>query len=275
MRAPQQQPVDGMPVLRGHPTELRFARLDFDFRPRHPDAHARHELFMYYNVVMARSRRIVFANIPHHVTQRGNRRQKTFFSAEDYIRYKDIMRQSCEIYDAKILAYCLMPNHIHLIVTPSSVDSLKNAIGEAHQKYTRMINFRQKWQGHLWQGRFFSCAMDDRYLISTAKYIELNPVRARLVEKPEDYPWSSAMAHLFGLDDDLIKGDYLLKLVPDWSTLLNESIVDEEFKTIKQCIRTGRPSGTEDFLNCLERTYNIRLIPLKPGPKPKKSIILK
>ncbi len=132
---------------------------------------------------MARIARAVAPGIPHHVTQRGNRRQQTFFSDEDYQLYLELMSEWCMKYAVETWAYCLMPNHIHLIVVPETKEGLNLAIGEAHRRYTRHINFRERWRGHLWQGRFSSFIMDERYLSACTRYVELNPVRSGLAKK--------------------------------------------------------------------------------------------
>ena len=150
---------------------------------------------------MARLARVVAPGLPHHVTQRGNRRQQTFFCDEDYESYLQLMAQFCKAHQVEIWAYCLMPNHVHLIAVPQSADGLRRAIGEAHRRYTRMVNFREGWRGHLWQGRFASFVLDEPYLLTAARYVELNPVRAGLVNTPRQYRWSSAAAHLRGRDD--------------------------------------------------------------------------
>ncbi len=134
--------------------------------------------------------------MPHHVTQRGNRRQKTFFRDDDYQAYLDLMAERCGEHKVKVWAYCLMPNHVHLIVVPKTEDGLRRAIGEAHRRYTRRINSRRRWRGHLWQGRFASFVLDEPYLLAAARYVELNPVRARLTTAPSKYRWSSASAHI-------------------------------------------------------------------------------
>ncbi|MDO9079874.1 MAG: transposase [Desulfuromonadales bacterium] len=145
---------------------------------------------------MARIARVIAPGIPHHLTQRGNRRQQTFFCDDDYSTYIDLMAEWCGKYRVTIWAWCLMPNHVHLIAVPESEESLARAIGEAHRRYTRRINFREKWRGHLWQERFASFPMDEGHLVSAARYVEMNPVAAGIVASPEDYPWSSARAHL-------------------------------------------------------------------------------
>ena len=129
---------------------------------------------------MARLARVVIPGMPHHITQRGNRRQPTFFCEEDYAAYLELMGQWCKERGVAVWAYCLMPNHVHLIAVPKSEDGLRRAIGKAHRRYTRRVNFREQWRGHLWQGRFASFVLDEPYLLAAARYVELNPVRAGL-----------------------------------------------------------------------------------------------
>ena len=125
---------------------------------------------------MARIARVVIPGLPHHITQRGNRRQQTFFNDGDYAAYMELMAEWCRDQRVEIWSYCLMPNHTHIIAVPSSEEGLRWAIGEAHRRYTRRINFREKWRGYLWQGRFASFVMDEAYLLAAARYVELNPV---------------------------------------------------------------------------------------------------
>jgi len=175
---------------------------------------------------MARIARVVAPGIPHHVTQRGNSRQQTFFNEDDYRFYQALMSEWCKTHDVEIWVYCLMPNHIHLIAVPKNSDSLRLSIGEAHRRYTRRINFREGWRGHLWQGRFSSFIMDEKYLLACTRYIELNPVRAGLVKNPENWllPWSSASAHLKGENDMLVNASPLLFMVKkQWSDFLLNS----------------------------------------------------
>jgi len=139
---------------------------------------------------MARLARVVVPGVAHHVTQRGNRRQPTFFQEDDYRAYLELLGHWCGRCGVEVWAYCLMPNHVHLIVVPENEDGLRRGLGEAHRRYTRRINFRAGWRGHLWQGRFASFAMDERYLRRAARYVELNPVRAKLCRMPWRWPWS-------------------------------------------------------------------------------------
>lgn len=216
---------------------------------------------------MARIARIVVPGIPHHITQRGNRRQESFFKDDDYREYISLMSASCALHGVEIWAYCLMSNHIHLIAVPEKTDSLRSAIGEAHRRYTRMINFRQNWRGHLWQERFASFPMNENYLLAAARYVELNPVRARIVIDPSTYSWSSARCHILGKDDELVKVKPLLELVPDWKNFLYEGIKEDEIKQIRQHERTGRPLGDDKFIRKTERAVDRVLGRKKPGPK--------
>jgi putative transposase len=207
--------------------------------------------------------------MPHHITQRGNRRQQTFFNDGDYAAYLKLMAEWCHERAVEIWGYCLMPNHVHLIAVPSSEESLRLAIGEAHQRYTRRINFREKWRGYLWQGRFASFVMDRPYLLAAARYAELNPVRAGLVTSAGDWPWSSACAHLSGRDDCLVKVAPLLAMIGDWNAFLRSAVSEEELRDIRRHGRTGRPLGDETFVGRLEELVARVLKPQKRGPKGK------
>ena len=214
---------------------------------------------------MGRIARVVAAGVPHHITQRGNRRQRTFFSEGDYAAYVELLSEWCERCDVEIWAYCLMPNHVHLVAVPESEDGLRRAVGEAHRRYTRRINFRKGWRGHLWQGRFASFPMDDAHLLCVARYIELNPVRAKLVRKPERWRWSSTRAHLSGKDDELVRAKPLLAYVEDWAGFLKDRLEEDEIAALRRHERTGRPLGGESFLSRLERLLSRPLKPKKPG----------
>ncbi|MBS3810061.1 MAG: transposase [Desulfobacterales bacterium] len=219
---------------------------------------------------MARLSRIVIPGYPHHVTQRGNRRQNTFFGDADYRQYIRLMAEWCEKLGVQIWAYCLMPNHVHLIAVPDDESGLAKAIGEAHRRYTRYINFREGWRGYLWQGRFASYAMDQHYLIATARYVELNPVRAGIAKYPKDYSWSSARAHLSNQDDELVKAAPLLNIIQNWERFLASGMPAEDEDGIKRHSKTGRPLGDDLFLETIEKLSGREVRPRKPGPKPKK-----
>jgi putative transposase len=208
---------------------------------------------------------LVVPGLPHHVTQRGNRRQQTFFNDEDYAAYLELMADWCGERGVNVWAYCLMPNHIHLIAVPRSEDSLARAIGEAHRRYTRRINFREKWRGYLWQGRFASFVMDEPYLLAAARYVELNPVRAGLVCDPAEWRWSSARSHLSGRDDRLVRVAPMLAMIADWRGFLNSAIREEEFRDMREHGRTGYPLGNAAFVDRLERFVGRILRPGSPG----------
>ena len=229
------------------------------------------DYFNFYFYAMARIARVVVPEVPHHITQRGNRRMKVFFSDDDYQLYIDLMSEWCAKRNADIQAYCLMPNHVHLVAVPSSEDSLRLSIGEAHRRYSLAINRREKWRGHLWQERFASFPMDERYLLAAVRYVEQNPVKAKLVEMPEDWKWSSAKAHLHGIDDELVIVKPLLEMVDDWRAFLEEGSDRNELDAIRKHTLTGRPLGTNKFLEKLEEKLKRPLIKKKPGRKKKAS----
>lgn len=217
---------------------------------------------------MARIARVVVPGYPHHVTQRGNRRQQTFFCEEDYRLYIKLMAEWCCKFSVGIWSYCLMPNHVHLIAVPSDEAGLRLAIGEAHRRYTRHINFRKGWRGHLWQERFASFPMQERHLLAAAKYIERNPVAAALAPSAGDYPWSSARRHLYGVDDNLVKDSILDQVVGDWDKFLAEPLNPAEVEELHEHSSTGRPLGSEAFIKGLEAALGRVLHRGKPGPKP-------
>lgn len=222
---------------------------------------------------MARLARAVAAGVPHHVTQRGNRRQPTFFSDDDYRSYLDLLAAACRRFGVQIWAYCLMPNHVHLIAVPGDESGLRLALGEAHRRYTRVVNQRQGWVGHLWQGRFSSCALDNAYVLAAARYVELNPVRARLTKRARDWRWSSARAHLARRDDGLAKVQPLLDEVGDWQAFLREEPAPAALESLRRHERTGRPLGSEAFVTGLEDALGRELRPRKPGRKPREGSV--
>ena len=216
---------------------------------------------------MARLARVVAVGYPHHITQRGNRRQQVFFGYEDYEAYIDLLSEWCGECGVEVWAYCLMPNHVHLMAVPKEKDGLARAIGETHRRYTRMVNFREEWRGYLWQGRFSSFPMEKRYAVACARYIELNPVRAKLVKRPEQWQWSSAAAHLNGEKDKLVRSFKPLRDASEWKSLL-ESGMDES-EEFRRHERTGRPLGSESFIGRLESLLERTLRRGKPGRKKK------
>lgn len=217
---------------------------------------------------MARLARIVIPDLPHHLTQRGNRGLPTFFGEDDYVAYLQLLSAHARAAEVAIRAYCLMPNQVHLLAVPSTTDGLRAMLGETHRRYTRRINLREGWQGHLWQERFASFPLDEPHLWSAARYIEQNPVRAGLVETAGDWPWSSARAHLQGQDDDVVTVGPLLERYEAWADYLGQVEVTEE-EHLRSHERTGRPLGDAEFVARLEGLTGRRLAKRKPGPRAK------
>ena len=220
---------------------------------------------------MARLARVVVPGMPHHITQRGNRRQKTFFRPGDYKLYLDIFGEVAPEYGLELWCYCLMPNHVHLIVVPGDDESLARGIGEVHRRYTRAVHARKNWRGYLWQGRFASYVMDDAHLLNATRYVLRNPVAARLVKSPAAWRWSSAKVHLGRERSRVVVKAPLNKMIRNWPLFLGEAEVPADRTAIEAALRTGRPRGTDAFVKALERKLGRQLRPLKRGPKPRKS----
>ena len=219
---------------------------------------------------MARLPRLVLPGIPYHVTQRGNRRQQTFFEDGDYALYRDLLAEAAERAGAEVWCYCLMPNHVHLIVVPADEDGLRRTFADAHRRYTGYINARNRWTGHLWQGRFGAVAMDEEHLANAVRYVALNPVRARLVTRAEDWRWSSVTAHLGKGADPLVQTSPVAERYGDFAEFLGEKRDDEaSWRLLRMAETSGRPLGNEQWLAALESTTGRTLKPQKRGPKPK------
>jgi putative transposase len=217
---------------------------------------------------MPRLARIVIPGVPHHVTQRGNRRMKTFFGVRDFREYQDLLADACRRFNVEIWAYCWMTNHVHFVACPRDEQGLRKVCQEAHKSYSRYLNFRKSWRGHLWQARFSSFPMDETHLLRAARYIERNPVDAGIVSKPEDYAWSSARAHLNGTDDDVVKVQPLLERVEDWREMLATPLTGREIEALHRHERTGRPLGSKSFIRTLEKKTGRKIVPRRPGRKP-------
>jgi putative transposase len=216
---------------------------------------------------VTRLARIVVPGLPHHVTQRGNRREPIFFEDGDHEIYRDLLAEQARQAKVEVWAYCLMPNHVHLILTPTTTEGLGRAVGEAHRRYTNFVNARGRWTGHLFQSRFASVAMDEAHLMAAARYVSLNPVRARLAARAQDWPWSSVRAHLAGKDDALVSVRPILQREPDFARLLADD-GEEGFARLRQAEGTGRPVGTRDFVADLERRLGRPIARRAPGRKP-------
>lgn len=213
--------------------------------------------------------------MPHHVTQRGNYRQKIFNTDSDRERYLLWVAEYSKKNNLSILAYCLMENHVHFLVVPGAVQSLANAFKYAHMRYSGYFNKKHSEFGHLWQGRFYSCVLDGRHLLAAARYIELNPVRAGLVKQPQEWKWSSASAHCNGGGGDF---DFDLKELweytgtgqLEWKGFLAGVESTEEVSDIRTYTHTGRPLGSGKMVAALEREYGRRLRALSVG-RPKRT----
>ncbi len=215
---------------------------------------------------MARQARIVLPDTPHHITQRGNRGENVFFEKSDYEAYLTFLAEECADKGVSIWSWCLMPSQIHLIAVPGKQNALGRALGEAHRRYTRRINERNGWRGHLFQDRFFSYPMDENHLLDAARFIETLPVFAGVAPTPESYLWSSARAHVKDREDKLLSPEKpLLHFVPDWSAFLQESPVEQDPKAIERHLQTGRPRGNDNFLNAVESMVGRTVRPQKPG----------
>ena len=221
---------------------------------------------------MARLARLVLPGVPYHVTQRGNRRQPTFFEDGDFALYRDLLAEGARRAGASVWAYCLMPNHVHVIVVPSDPDGLRAAFAYAHRRYTGFINARHRWTGHLWQGRFGAVAMDEQHLAAAARYVALNPVRARLVSQAEEWEWSSVRAHLAGQDDGLVEVAPLLGRYGDFAAFLGSEEDQQATRALRRGESTGRPAGSTAWLTELEAATGRALLPRKPGRKPTQSV---
>jgi putative transposase len=216
---------------------------------------------------MTRKYRIVVENSPHHVIQRGSRRQKVFFCEDDKTAYLKLLKAQCKKNKVLIWAYCLMENHVHLVLVPADRYGLTAALAQAHWHYARFINKRENWSGHLWQDRFGSFVLNDHYLRKVVRYVELNPVRGGLARKPELYKWSSARAHVDGTKDPYLDHLPLLDDIDDWSEYLRGEVDNEDLLKLRKHASTGRPLGGKEFLEELSRKLNIEFMPKRRGRK--------
>ena len=226
---------------------------------------------------MPRLARTVATGFPHHITQRGNNRQEVFFVDDDRRVYLELLKEEGEKHHLELTGYCLMPNHVHLIAVPHEEESLAKSIGRTHFRYTQYINRFHRRSGHLWQGRFYSCALDERHFWLAMRYIELNPVRAHLCRNPWQYEWSSAAAHTkHKTKTDLLNLTrwYDMMSANQWLEELSERMVEAELAKIRLNTHTGRPLGNDSFISKLERFLGrrVRALPIGRPTKTKKEI---
>jgi putative transposase len=221
--------------------------------------------------IMARIARVIAVGYPHHITQRGNNRQAVFSNDSDKEKYLTLIKTHSEKYNLEILAYCLMTNHVHFIVVPKEDVSISNTFNYAHMRYSQYFNKKKNMCGHLWQGRFYSCIMDKNHIYAGVRYIERNPVRARLVKEPWQYTWSSAKIHCGVEKEDAIGVQKLFKyteLDKDWKQFISSQDNKEEIDLFRSSTLKGIPLGDNKFVVKLEKMLN-RVLHIKPVGRPK------
>lgn len=214
---------------------------------------------------MPRIARAVAVGYPHHVVQRGNNKERVFFNKKDREQYLSLLKKYSDKWNSPILVYCLMNNHVHLLTRPTIEESLYKMMQGVTLCYTQYINRTYKRTGRLWESRYYSCIVDKEiYLWAVARYIEQNPKRAKLVKVEEDFPYSSARAHIIGVRDAVL-GEELFEEEQrkDYLEFIRASIPKREINSIRYHTRTGRPYGNEEFLRKmgkkLERSFALKL----------------
>jgi putative transposase len=217
---------------------------------------------------MSRLPRLVIPGVPHHVTQRGNGRAQTFFADGDYELYRDLLAESCHAANVEVWAWVLMPNQVHLILTPADADGLRRALAPVHRRYAGTIHARLRRTGHFWQGRFGAVAMDEAHLAVAVRYVALNPVRAGLVARAQDWRWSSVHAHLPGADDSITALAPILERFPRFAAFIATEPDPDASARLRQAESTGRPLGSDAFIERLETETKRVLKPRQRGPKP-------
>jgi putative transposase len=221
---------------------------------------------------MPRLPRLVIPGLPHHITQRGVRSPGIFIDDADRNLYLELMRDECARQGCSILAWCLMSNHVHLVVVPEREESLALGIGMAHRRYTRARNSRKGVRGHLFGGRFHSCVLDEKHLMRSARYTELNPVAAGIVDTPGAYAWSSAALHLGarGTDPLILPEDRRLPYLGEpmlrhWRKFLRNGVEETQAKRLEEHVSSGLPLGARDFVKKLEASSGRQLFPRRGG----------
>ncbi|MDT8442727.1 MAG: transposase [Desulfuromonadales bacterium] len=209
---------------------------------------------------MPRHSRMVAIGYPHHITQRGNNREPVFFDDEDRFTYLNLLEHYSGKFQLTIWAYCLMTNHVHLLIVPNEDETLSKGVGLVHLAYTRHVNRKYKRTGRLWQNRFFSSIVDtDSYLWAVARYIENNPVAAGMVEGAGEYEWSSARHHLgYNSDADPLLKDSSWLSQADCESYQN--FLGEDGRRmatmINHATRNGKPICSPERLSHFEELCN-------------------
>jgi len=209
---------------------------------------------------MPRRRRIVVPGLPHHITQRGNRRMNVFADAEDRRVFLRMLRENSDLYSLHNYSYCLMTNHVHLISSPEQVNSLSYTMRDVLGSYASYFNQRHGLNGRLWQGRFYSAVLDETHFWAALRYVERNPVRAGIVKLAEAYEWSGAAAHCGLKEDGLL---FPLPVIPgfigDWRIWINGEDDPHDIKRIRKTTKTGFPCGSSEFVKRLEVALGLNL----------------
>lgn len=217
---------------------------------------------------MARMARVVLPGYAHHVMQAGVRGLPIFSTDDDRRTYLALLAEMGGRFGVEVIAYCLMDTYIQAVVVPQTAAALARAIGEAHRRYTTLFNSRQGVRGFLFQGRFSSCPLDDEHRAIAARCVEREPVRAGLVERAWEYPWSSAAFHAgLATDDPLVRRRHVGDPTLDWCDLLDRE--PPEIERLRARARTGRPCGCDTFIEQAERLAQRRLRP-RPAGRPRK-----
>lgn len=215
---------------------------------------------MHCFVSMPRNARCVLPGLPYHVTQRGSNRQRVFYSPTDYKMYLSLVREQLADAECRVLAYCLMTNHVHLVVVPKRADSLAVLFRRAHGRYAQYLNTRRHRSGHLWQQRYYSCPLAETHCGAALRYVEQNPCRAFMVKAPAEYRWSSAAAHLGQGKDrsgllDMAFWERAGGAVT-WREMHGAEAGSEQLLLLRRCTYAGRPFGGEEFVNQLEQYFH-------------------
>ena len=215
---------------------------------------------------MPRIARAVAVGYPHHIIQRGNNRDKVFFAQETRARYLNLLKEYAIIWDVSVLAYCLMTNHVHLLLRPRKENSLAKMMQGVSLSYTQYINKRYNRTGRLWESRYHSCIIDEEsYLWMVARYIEQNPKRAKMVKNLEDYPYSSAGAHIKGVKDELLREELFDEAErEEYIKVIKADAKDAEVNLIRKSTKTGKPLGNKSFIDRIGELLDRDFITRKP-----------
>jgi putative transposase len=206
-----------------------------------------------------RNARCILPGLPYHVTQRGTNRQKVFFSTAHRKTYLSLIARHLEDAGVRVLAFCLMSNHVHWVLVPERADSLAVLFRRVHGAYAQSVNAGLGRSGHLWQNRFYSCPLSERHLWVALRYVEANPVRAGLVADAAAYRWSSAAAHVGNGDDatGVLDREFWVRSggSPTWQELHAAGEPEQQVHLLRRCTYAGRPFGDEEFVARLEEHF--------------------